>query len=194
MNNRTPPKLFVALLLVSLAGCATNPDGGAVRDYDDLQKHVGQRITVAGKPVNGAFGFILNARGLSAYSTQPWPAESVPNKTIQATGVLQSSLSAEHPFVLTHVTWPGLNTSGLPTTLYLTWPGGAAVSAVVVTVNGASREIPDGTSITALLALHKLTADKVAVELNRRLIRTPDYTRILQSGDQIEIVTFVGGG
>ena len=63
-----------------------------------------------------------------------------------------------------------------------------------VKVNGQPRELPDNSDIFALLTEHKLTPDKVAVELNRRLIRTEKYTTTLSPGDEIEIVTFVGGG
>ena len=45
-----------------------------------------------------------------------------------------------------------------------------------------------------MLAAHKLTADKVAVELNRRLLRAEKYDALLKEGDEVEIVTFVGGG
>jgi len=34
----------------------------------------------------------------------------------------------------------------------------------------------------------------VAIELNRRLVRSEKYDTALSPGDEIEIVTFVGGG
>ncbi len=61
-------------------------------------------------------------------------------------------------------------------------------------VNGQDRDIADGTTVLALIEQHHLTPQKVAVELNRRLIRTEKYDTVLKSGDEIEIVTFVGGG
>jgi thiamine biosynthesis protein ThiS len=63
-----------------------------------------------------------------------------------------------------------------------------------VKLNGQVRPLADGSSITSLLAELKLTPDKVAVELNRRLIRAAKYDTVLNDGDQLEIVTFVGGG
>jgi thiamine biosynthesis protein ThiS len=63
-----------------------------------------------------------------------------------------------------------------------------------ITVNGQPREIPPNTTISQLIALSNLTPDKVAVELNRRLVRTPAYDTILKDNDEIELVTFVGGG
>ena len=61
-------------------------------------------------------------------------------------------------------------------------------------VNGEDRDLADGTTVNALIAQLKLTPDKVAVELNRRLIRHEKYDTRLNSGDEVEIVTFVGGG
>ena len=36
--------------------------------------------------------------------------------------------------------------------------------------------------------------EKVAIELNRRLARADRYDLPLNAGDEVEIVTFVGGG
>jgi thiamine biosynthesis protein ThiS len=63
-----------------------------------------------------------------------------------------------------------------------------------VKVNGEDRDITDGTTVRALVQQFKLIPEKVAIELNRRLIRSEKYDQPLQPGDEIEIVTFVGGG
>jgi thiamine biosynthesis protein ThiS len=63
-----------------------------------------------------------------------------------------------------------------------------------ITVNGQLRETHEQTTILTLLAEFKLTPEKVAVELNRRLVRTGQYGNALKEGDAVEIVTFVGGG
>jgi sulfur carrier protein len=65
---------------------------------------------------------------------------------------------------------------------------------VTIKVNGQDRDIADGTTVAQLIEQHNLTPQKVAVELNRRLIRTEKYDTVLKSGDEVEIVTFVGGG
>ncbi len=65
---------------------------------------------------------------------------------------------------------------------------------MTVHVNGEARQIEEGTTVRGLIEQLKLTPDKVAVELNRRLLRSEKYDTTLQEGDQIEIVTFVGGG
>ena len=63
-----------------------------------------------------------------------------------------------------------------------------------VKVNGQDRDVPAGTSVLQLIEQHNLTPRKVAVELNRRLIRSEKYETDLYDGDEDEIVTFVGGG
>ena len=63
-----------------------------------------------------------------------------------------------------------------------------------VTVNGDDRDVQDGTTVRALVTQFNLVPEKVAIELNRRLIRADKYDTPLKSGDEVEIVTFVGGG
>lgn len=63
-----------------------------------------------------------------------------------------------------------------------------------VKVNGEQRELPAGATVLTLLSDHKLAPEKVAVELNRRLLRSAKYDTQLNEGDEVEIVTFVGGG
>ena len=65
---------------------------------------------------------------------------------------------------------------------------------MVIKVNGSDREIAPGSTLLDLLAELKLAPEKVAVEVNRRLVRTANYSNPLSAGDQVEIVTFVGGG
>lgn len=63
-----------------------------------------------------------------------------------------------------------------------------------VIVNGQPRDLPDGETLRALVARYNLTPEKVAIELNKRLVRTQNYDTPLKEGDEVEIVTFVGGG
>jgi thiamine biosynthesis protein ThiS len=65
---------------------------------------------------------------------------------------------------------------------------------MVLIVNGKPTETAPGTTIRQLLATLGLKPERVAIELNRRLVRAPDYDRILQDNDALEVVTFVGGG
>ena len=65
---------------------------------------------------------------------------------------------------------------------------------MTIIVNGQPKEVAEGTTVAQLVAQHNLTPTKVAIELNRRLLRTEKYDTPLKAGDEIELVTFVGGG
>jgi sulfur carrier protein len=65
---------------------------------------------------------------------------------------------------------------------------------VIIRVNGDERDIPEGQTLRALVESHQLKPEKVAIELNRRLARADKYDLPLKEGDEVEIVTFVGGG
>jgi len=64
-----------------------------------------------------------------------------------------------------------------------------------VTVNGEQRELGEGSRVVDLLAALDLAQRRVAVEVNKVLVRRAKYdTHELHDGDRIEIVTLVGGG
>jgi sulfur carrier protein len=65
---------------------------------------------------------------------------------------------------------------------------------MIVKVNGQDRELAEGTTLRQLVGQFNLAPEKVALELNRRLVRAEAYDRPLNPGDEVEIVTFVGGG
>jgi sulfur carrier protein len=66
---------------------------------------------------------------------------------------------------------------------------------VAITVNGERRLVPAGTSVAALLASLGLASERVAVELDRALLRRALHaTTALAGGERLEIVTLVGGG
>jgi len=56
---------------------------------------------------------------------------------------------------------------------------------MTVQVNGEPRSLPDGASVSDLLTDLKLTPDKVAVELNRRLVRSDRYDTSLKEADVV---------
>jgi thiamine biosynthesis protein ThiS len=64
-----------------------------------------------------------------------------------------------------------------------------------IRVNGETQEVADNATVSELLAQLQIRAERVAVERNRLVVRrgTYDDTR-LENGDEIEILTFVGGG
>lgn len=65
---------------------------------------------------------------------------------------------------------------------------------MTIHVNGQPVQADTGETVQSLLAKRNLAPDKVAIELNRRLLKSERYGEALKEGDELEIVTFVGGG
>jgi thiamine biosynthesis protein ThiS len=64
-----------------------------------------------------------------------------------------------------------------------------------ITVNDHLTELPESSSIVDLLLQLQLPGTRVAVEVNRTLVRRADHaTTTLRPGDTVEVVTLVGGG
>jgi thiamine biosynthesis protein ThiS len=64
-----------------------------------------------------------------------------------------------------------------------------------LTLNGTVSEIQNGTTIAELLSSLQIEPVQVAVEVNLQIVKKPDFKqRVLQEGDSVEIVNFVGGG
>jgi thiazole synthase len=64
-----------------------------------------------------------------------------------------------------------------------------------LTINGEERALPQSVSVAELLEHLGFDRKRVAVEVNRDLVPRPDQdSRRLVAGDEIEIVTLVGGG
>jgi thiamine biosynthesis protein ThiS len=66
---------------------------------------------------------------------------------------------------------------------------------IEISVNGERRQIPEGLSVLELLRALEVPPDRVAVELNRQIVRQPAWkATVVSPGAQVEIVQFVGGG
>jgi thiamine biosynthesis protein ThiS len=66
---------------------------------------------------------------------------------------------------------------------------------VTVTINGESREIPDGLNVADLLGHLGIAADRVAIERNRNILPRAQWQgTAVETDDSYEIVHFVGGG
>ena len=66
---------------------------------------------------------------------------------------------------------------------------------MLITVNSQPIEVPSAASVADLVALLQLPSTRVAVELNRQLVRRSDHgATTLSPGDTVEVVTLVGGG
>ncbi len=64
-----------------------------------------------------------------------------------------------------------------------------------IVVNGEKRVAPEGQTVIGLLRDLRLEPARVAVELDRKIIKQPQWeSTILREGAQLEIVQFVGGG
>jgi sulfur carrier protein len=64
-----------------------------------------------------------------------------------------------------------------------------------VVINGKNTELAEPITVAELLSRHELHPSRVAVEINREILPKKSYQSVqVNSGDQIEIVTFVGGG
>ncbi len=64
-----------------------------------------------------------------------------------------------------------------------------------VKLNGEEREIPEQLTLADLIQHLSLAPERLAIELNREVVRRADWASIkLSENDRIEIVHFVGGG
>ena len=71
----------------------------------------------------------------------------------------------------------------------------AITKVLTITVNGEVREIGSGATILGLLALLRVSEGGIAVEVNREIVsRSRHSAHVLNDGDTVEILTFVGGG
>jgi sulfur carrier protein len=71
----------------------------------------------------------------------------------------------------------------------------AETKTIEIVVNGKARRVPEGLSVSGLLTFLEIDGGRVAVELNRSIVRKPEWeTSRVDGGAQVEIVWFVGGG
>lgn len=66
---------------------------------------------------------------------------------------------------------------------------------LLIEVNGERREVPDAVTLYGLVESLSLAPERLAVELNQRVVRRADWpSTTLREGDRVEVVHFVGGG
>jgi thiamine biosynthesis protein ThiS len=66
---------------------------------------------------------------------------------------------------------------------------------IEVIVNGERRSMPEGQTVEELLLALELEPSRVAVELDRAILKRPLWPHTaLRDGCRLEIVHFVGGG
>ncbi len=70
-----------------------------------------------------------------------------------------------------------------------------ATSPTEIRLNGEMYRTPAGTTVADLVRHLGLPEDRVAVELDRRIVRRPQWAATgLETGASVEIVQLVGGG
>jgi sulfur carrier protein len=66
---------------------------------------------------------------------------------------------------------------------------------IQIVVNGQVRRVPEGQTLAQLLVLLEVAGDRVAVELDRNIVRRSEWDgTTVVPGATLEIVQFVGGG
>jgi len=66
---------------------------------------------------------------------------------------------------------------------------------IEIYLNGEAREVDEQMSVESLLERFDLPRQRVAVELNRSVIRRDNWAATtLRPGDTVEVIHFVGGG
>ena len=66
---------------------------------------------------------------------------------------------------------------------------------IKITVNGKQMQVIPKFSLKSLITKLKMPLNKIAIELNKRIIDKKKISKIqLKKGDKIEIVHFIGGG
>lgn len=64
-----------------------------------------------------------------------------------------------------------------------------------VVLNGNETEIVDGLSVLGLLEVRQMAPDAVVVELNKQIVPSDAFGEtVLNDGDHLEVLRFVGGG
>lgn len=69
------------------------------------------------------------------------------------------------------------------------------VEAMRISVNGEARDVADGITVAALLAMLGVDAARVAVLAGAEAVPRGDYAaRVLRDGETVDVLTFAGGG
>ena len=64
-----------------------------------------------------------------------------------------------------------------------------------VIVNGDEKNMAEGIALSDLISALGLKPERLAVEVNRKIVRRADWpSTTLSEGDKVEVVHFVGGG
>jgi thiamine biosynthesis protein ThiS len=71
----------------------------------------------------------------------------------------------------------------------------AETKTIEVVVNGEPQRVPQGLFLDGLIVWLEIDPSRVAVERNLTIVRKSDWpVTLVEPGDRLEIVWFVGGG
>ena len=66
---------------------------------------------------------------------------------------------------------------------------------IAVTINGQSREIPEGTTVAGLFEVLGIDPEGLLIERNKTVVsRSAFPSERIEPGDALEILRFIGGG
>jgi len=66
---------------------------------------------------------------------------------------------------------------------------------ITIVLNGEERRIDGAVTVDRLLDLYSLPRQRVAIELNKEVVRKQDWPETeVNDADRIEVIHFVGGG
>lgn len=64
-----------------------------------------------------------------------------------------------------------------------------------ILINGETKEISGELNLSELLRRFSLPQERIAIELNKEVVRKKDWENIkISDGDKLEVIHFVGGG
>ncbi|MDR1631808.1 MAG: sulfur carrier protein ThiS [Dysgonamonadaceae bacterium] len=64
-----------------------------------------------------------------------------------------------------------------------------------ITVNGESQELEKSVTLAELLVLNRITQpDMVSIQLNGEFVYKEDYSKVINDGDEVDFLYFMGGG
>lgn len=65
---------------------------------------------------------------------------------------------------------------------------------MVLTVNGRPHQVPVGTTLHGVLEQLRLCPENVVAAINDEVAEHDALERVLQDGDRLDLMAFVGGG
>lgn len=64
-----------------------------------------------------------------------------------------------------------------------------------ILINGETKELSSELNLSELLKHFSLPSERVAIELNKEVVRKKDWELVkIAEGDKLEVIHFVGGG